>query len=125
MSRSKLLVIASTLVLIISACSPALISPTVTSTLAPTPKLIVATETSISVSAPTVQLPASEADVPRVSVADAKAALDSGKAIIVDVRLKAAYDASHIKGALYIGDIEDSQSNLTIPKTQWIITYCT
>ena len=123
MSRFKILILTTSLILGLAACSPSLASPT--PTLVSTQPSIIATETSLPPSAATVELPASEADVPRVTPAEAKAALDSGKAIIVDVRLKAAYEASHIKGALYIGDIEDSQSNLTVPKTQWIITYCT
>lgn len=125
MSGLKRLLFVSGLVLILSACSPVLTSPIITATLTPTQQPVSATETLVPAPVATVQLPASDADVPRVSVAEAKAALEAGKAIIVDVRLKAAYEASHIKGALYIGDIEDSQSNLTVPKTQWIITYCT
>jgi hypothetical protein len=73
------------------------------------------------------RLPLTEADVPRVTVENAKADFDSGKAIIVDVRSKPAYDASHIAGALYIplADIENKPSELGLDKEQWIITYCT
>lgn len=127
-SGSKILLLAAPFILALSACSSSIATTTTSPTLAPTltQQPIVATQTLIS--APvvaTVQLPASDAEVPRVAVAEAKAALDGGKAIIVDVRTKAAYLASHIKGALYLADIEDSQFNVTVPKNQWIITYCT
>lgn len=74
-----------------------------------------------------LKLPATEADVPRVTVENAKAALDSGKAIIVDVRSREAYDAGHIAGALYIplADMENNPEKLGLDKDQWIITYCT
>ena len=73
------------------------------------------------------QLPVTEADVPRVSVKEAKAAFDSGEAIIVDVRSDAAYEASHVAGAINIqlGEIESNPAGLKLDKSQWIITYCT
>ena len=80
-------------------------------------------------SAPTqiIDLPQTEAAVPRVTVEEAKVALDSGAAVIVDVRSQSAYDASHIAGALFIplGAFETDIANLDLDKEQWIITYCT
>ena len=72
-------------------------------------------------------LPQTEADVPRVTVEEAKAALDSGAALIVDVRSAEAYDASHIPGAINIllGEFETNPTGLQLDKDQWIITYCT
>ena len=72
-------------------------------------------------------LPRSEASVPRVSLLDAKAAIDSGKAVVVDVRTPDAFAASHIAGALSIplGQIELDPSSVKLDKDQWIITYCT
>lgn len=72
-------------------------------------------------------LPRTEDEVPRVTVQEAKAAFDSGKAIIVDVRNPAAYEASHIAGAISVplAEIEEHPINLNIDKNQWIITYCT
>ena len=72
-------------------------------------------------------LPQTEGEVPRVSVEEAKAALDSGAAIIVDVRSPAAYEHNHVAGALSIplGTIEQDPTNLKLDKAQWIITYCT
>ncbi len=120
--------------LAVTACSNASIStPIVTPeldiapTLAPTQEpesapLVILTPTQ----APK-RLPATEAEVQRITVENAKAALDSGKAIIVDVRSQPAYDALHIDGALYIplADFENNSANLPFDKDQWIITYCT
>ena len=72
-------------------------------------------------------LPQTEADVPRISVEDAKAALDSGEAIIVDVRSAESYAAGHAAGAISIplSEIEANPTGLGLDKEQWIITYCT
>ncbi len=72
-------------------------------------------------------LPATEADVPRVPVEQAKIALDSGTAIFVDVRSLDAYQAQHIKGAISIplAEIEANPTGMKLDKNQWIITYCT
>jgi rhodanese-related sulfurtransferase len=60
-------------------------------------------------------------------VGDAKAALDSGEAIIVDVRSSESYAAEHAAGAISIPLelIEESPAGLDLDKTRWIITYCT
>ena len=66
-----------------------------------------------------------ESEVPRVSLADAKAAFDSGSAVFVDVRSAASYADSHIPGALSIPE-PDIQSHLDkLDPSKWIITYCT
>ena len=72
-------------------------------------------------------IPLSEAGVPRISVEDAKAALDSGQAIIVDVRSPDAYKNGHAEGAINIplGYFETDIVNIPLEKDQWIITYCT
>jgi 3-mercaptopyruvate sulfurtransferase SseA len=71
--------------------------------------------------------PLTEAQVPRISVEDAKAALDSGGAVIVDVRSADAYAAGHVEGAINIplGYFETDIVNVPLEKDQWIITYCT
>lgn len=76
---------------------------------------------------PNTGLPLTEADVPRVTVEDAKAAFDEGTAVIVDVRSQAAYEAGHVAGALSIplNEFESNIQNIGLPKEQWIITYCT
>jgi 3-mercaptopyruvate sulfurtransferase SseA len=68
-----------------------------------------------------------DADVPRVSPADAKAALDSGEAVLVDVRSAGSYELEHAAGALSVplGDIEEHPAAVPLDKAKWIITYCT
>lgn len=72
-------------------------------------------------------IPQSEGAVPRVTVEEAKAALDSGEAIIVDVRSPGTFADGHIVGALSIplGEFEGNIANVPLDKDQWIITYCT
>ena len=72
-------------------------------------------------------LPQTEAEVPRVSLEEAKAALDSGAAVIVDVRSPNAFEASHVAGAISVplGAIERDLTEVPLNKDQWIITYCT
>ena len=81
----------------------------------------------VTLSSPSEALPQTEADVPRISVENAKAAFDSGEAVFVDVRSASEYDARHITGAMEIAlaDIESNPTGLSIDKDQWIITYCT
>ena len=69
--------------------------------------------------------PASESDVQRVTPADAKAALDSGSAVFVDVRDSSSYERSHIPGALLIPLNELNDHLGELDKSSWIITYCT
>ena len=72
--------------------------------------------------APQIQ---SNAEVPRVSLAEAKEAYDQGMAVFVDVRDTTSYAAGHIPGSLSIplNDINTRISELN--PQQWIITYCT
>ena len=72
-------------------------------------------------------LPQTEAEVPRVTAEEAKAALDAGEAIIVDVRSADAYKTSHIAGAISIplDEFETNLTGLNLDQDQWIITYCT
>ena len=78
--------------------------------------------------APTPQAAIEEAiypEIQRVSIDEAKAALDSGSALIVDVRSADAYQNSHISGAINI-PAEEIEARLgELDKAQWIITYCT
>ena len=71
--------------------------------------------------------PQTEDEVPRVSVEEAKLALDSGEAVIVEVRSSEAYAEVHIAGAVLIplGEVEGNIANVPLDKDQWIITYCT
>ena len=76
---------------------------------------------------PPARLPVTEAEVRRVTVEEAQVALESGEAVMVDVRSPAAFEASHIAGALSIplADVETNPTSLNLDKDQWIITYCT
>ena len=73
------------------------------------------------------KIPLTEAEVPRISLEQAKAAIESGAAIVVDVRSQDAFNASHIPGAINIqlGEFETNIAGLALDKEQWIITYCT
>jgi hypothetical protein len=116
----------------VTACSAATTAPT--SDANSTPNLIptqidelTLPSTKSPTKAPARNLPLTDADVPRVTVENAKAALDAGVAIIVDVRSQEAYDAQHIAGAIFISlaDMESTTADLKLYKNKWIITYCT
>ncbi len=82
----------------------------------------------LSACAPTApKIPQTEDAVPRVTVEEAKSALEDGKAIIVDVRSAESYAAGHMAGAISIplDEFENNIQNLSLNKDQWIITYCT
>ena len=94
--------------------TPSPVLPTVPVTVEPTPTL-------------SSQAPLTEAEVPRVSLEDGIAAIQSGDAVVLDVRSPQAYQASHIPGALSVplGEIETNPTGLNLDKDKWIITYCT
>lgn len=79
-----------------------------------------------------IQLPAQlhaqadpAAEAPRISVADAKKAVDAGKAILVDVRSALSYQQEHPKGAVSIPGYELQARMSELPKDKQIIAYCT
>ena len=67
---------------------------------------------------------AGQEEAPRISLADAKADFDAGKAIFVDSRPEEAYKAEHITGAINVplSDVETKYKN--IPTDKKIIVYC-
>lgn len=65
------------------------------------------------------------AEAPRISVADAKKAVDAGKAVLVDVRSAVAYQQEHAKGAIHLPTSEVAARMSELPKDKKIITYCT
>ena len=65
------------------------------------------------------------AEAPRISVADAKKALDAGKAILVDVRAADSFKQEHAKGAISLPTHEIAARMSELPKDKQIITYCT
>jgi len=130
MKRTIYILLATfTLVLISLACNALL--PQTEPTSVPTPvqtQIIIPTQITESVSTqPPANLPQTDAEVSRVPADQAKAALDSGDAVIVDVRGADAYARSHIKGALEVSlsAIQTDPVNLPLDKNKWIITYCT
>ena len=130
MKRTKHILFATFALLLISLACNALLpqaEPTLAPTLIPT-QILIPTEVTEPVSTqPPANLPETDAEVPRVPVEQAKAAFDSGQAVIVDVRGADAYARSHIKGALEVSlsVIQTDPANLPLDKNQWIITYCT
>mgnify|MGYP003573582468 FL=1 len=63
--------------------------------------------------------------ISRVDVATTKSALDSGQAVVVDVRDMVYYDEGHIPGAVSI-PISEIESRLgELDPSDWIILYCT
>jgi 3-mercaptopyruvate sulfurtransferase SseA len=64
-------------------------------------------------------------EVERVSIADARAALDAGTAVFLDVRIADAYTIQHITSALNIPEAEIGTRLAELDPNQWIITYCT
>jgi len=130
MKRTIYILLATfTLVLISLACNALL--PQTEPTSVPTPvqtQIIIPTQITEPVSTqPPANLPQTDAEVSRVPADQAKAAFDSGDAVIVDVRGADAYARSHIKGALEVSlsAIQTDPANLPLDKNKWIITYCT
>jgi rhodanese-related sulfurtransferase len=68
---------------------------------------------------------ATAATAPRISVADARKAIDAGKAILVDVRGAESYKQEHAKGAISLPTAEIAARLSELPKDKQIITYCT
>ncbi|MCA1632959.1 MAG: rhodanese-like domain-containing protein [Acidobacteria bacterium] len=62
--------------------------------------------------------------VRRISVTDTQQALEKGTAIVVDVRPKAQYDQSHIKGSVSFPRDELTKRLSELPKDKLLIFYC-
>ena len=127
MQKTKIFFVLAASILFIVSCSPAA-SPATPATVPAIVPTTVPTGIVENTSPPSQSgLPLTEAEVPRVSVEDAVAAIQSGEAIVVDVRSAEAYQASHIPGAISIplDEIGSNPNGLNLDKNQWIITYCT
>ena len=66
-----------------------------------------------------------ETAIPRISLADAKAAHEAGSAVFLDVRDANSYAQSHIVGAVLIPLEELPNRTGELSPSDWIITYCT
>lgn len=78
----------------------------------------------------TTPAPAIAEDIPypeiqRASLADAKAALESGSAILLDVRSADAFAGQRITGAVNIPTAEIQSRLSELDPNDWIIPYCT
>lgn len=63
-------------------------------------------------------------DAPRITLDEAKADYDAGKAVFVDTRAEATYKTGHIKDALNI-PVETAETRYKeIPTDKKIIAYC-
>jgi 3-mercaptopyruvate sulfurtransferase SseA len=64
-------------------------------------------------------------EIDRVSLADARTAMDGQDAVFLDVRDPSAFEAGRIPGSVNIplGELETRFAELD--PNQWIITYCT
>ena len=65
-----------------------------------------------------------DADVPRISVQDAKKDVDAGIAVIVDGRGDASYKVEHITGSLNLAPGTSDNPYPGVPKDKKIIVYC-
>lgn len=67
----------------------------------------------------------SDAEVPRISIEDARREFDNGTAVFIDTRGDFQYKQEHIAGSISstnIGPVEEKYPN--IPKGKKIIVYC-
>ena len=99
-----------------------------TRTPTPGPATPKATATLVPLMTPsaTVSAPAAGAGdgVARISLQAAKASLDSGAAVLVDVRTAAAYQQSHAVGAISMPSNEVADRYKELPADKQIILYC-
>jgi 3-mercaptopyruvate sulfurtransferase SseA len=71
----------------------------------------------------TTPTPASVSQVQRVTLVDAKAALDAGTAVFLDVRDSSSYAEAHIPGALNIPSSDLPTRMKALDPKSWIIPY--
>jgi predicted sulfurtransferase len=62
--------------------------------------------------------------VRRVTTVELKDLLEKNKAVVIDVRNDASYNAAHIKGAKLIPEAEVAKRSDELPKDKLIVTYC-
>ena len=65
-----------------------------------------------------------EHEAPRISLADAKADFDAGKAVFVDARGADSYKSNHVKGAINVPLADFEAHYKAIPTDKKIIVYC-
>jgi hypothetical protein len=62
--------------------------------------------------------------IQRITVAEARKAVDGGSAVFVDVRSPLEFERGHIKGSLSLPKGQIAQRAGELPKDKLIITYC-
>lgn len=62
--------------------------------------------------------------VRRITPAEARAAVERGKAIIIDVRGEGSWNAGHVKGARWIPLNDILSRTGELPRDKMIIAYC-
>jgi 3-mercaptopyruvate sulfurtransferase SseA len=81
----------------------------------------------LTVPAPAVaqDIPADEAAIPRIGLADFKKALSAGQLIVLDVRDQSSYESGHIPGAILVPfwDLQKHASQLKASGKR-VVTYC-
>lgn len=75
--------------------------------------------------APTATEDITYPNVPRVTIEEAKAALDAGTAVFVDVRGPGAFAVGRIPGSILIPVVDFESRVAELDPQDWIITYCT
>ena len=114
--RSKLPVIALSLLGLVVVAAVAFGVYRATSNTAPSAEEIVATQAAEGLPYP---------EVLRVSATEAKALFDADAAIFVDVRDPESYAAAHVPGAIALPLTELETGHGQLPQNAEIITYCT
>ena len=67
---------------------------------------------------------AAQKTVERISIPDARAAVEKGEAVFVDVRQAGQYQSGHIAGALSLPEAEIPTRGSSLPERKKIIAYC-
>lgn len=109
------------------AAAPTAFSPPETARLATaTPRPAPASPTAIKPTATWVPLvtPSPTPDIPRLDVDEARALVDAGQALLVDVRGPVAYRSLHIAGALSLPVYEVAERYAELPAGRLPIFYC-
>lgn len=78
-----------------------------------------------SATPPAATVPADTRSVPRVSLEEARQALERGEAIFLDVRSAESFRLKRITGAVNIPENELPNRLGELEKSAWIIPYCT
>jgi hypothetical protein len=78
-----------------------------------------------SAAAPAAPSAAAATEARRISAEEVRQALAKGKAVLVDVRSKDSYEASHAQGAISIPLAEIESRAGELPKNKLVVTYCT